>query len=147
MTLPPWKAGNAHDRQAMIDFIIDELMAEDARAAECDQLNDHSAPMGGVATFQSDLSSALASGDIKALRKIAAFFHPKFADFVNEPRRVRGQRRSNQRDGFADYAASGFAEDVERVRQVWRKHYNGQWKRHSADGPSAEEIVAVYRSK
>jgi hypothetical protein len=150
MTLPPWRATNASERQAMIDFVVSELKADDARAEHQNQLNDYYAPMGAVAAFRSDLASAMASarlGHIGPLRKLVACINPELVDFISEPRRVRGQRRSNQRDVFADYAASQFADDVERVRRVWRKNYNGHWKRHSADGPSAEEIVAIYRSK
>jgi hypothetical protein len=149
MTLPPWKAHDAHDRQAMIDFVVHELKGEDARDAAHPR-HDWDGTLAPEVAFQAALTRAKASarlGDIGPLRRFLARIDPELVDFVSEPRRVRGQRRTGQRDVLADFMARDFADDVERVRQIWRKNYDGRWKRHSADGPSAEEIVAVYHSK
>ena len=80
-------------------------------------------------------------GDLTPLRKLL----PSIAEFLHEPRRVRGQRRTPQKDPFAQLVKSEFDRDVERVRCIWRENYDGRWKRHSSDGPSAEEIAHAYR--
>ena len=68
----------------------------------------------------------------------------QIAEFIHEPKRVQGQRRSYPRDpvkAFTRYGQEPLVEDVKRVRALWKQYY-GLWKR-SQGQVSAEEIVAV----
>ena len=87
-------------------------------------------------------------GNLKPLRKLLSIIDPEIAGFINEPPRVRGQRRpqgSSWEQMQAQSDADDMARNVERVREIWKRHYRGRWKRHAGDGPSATEIVAAYR--
>jgi hypothetical protein len=87
-------------------------------------------------------------GNLGPLRKL----FPEIAEFIHEPKRVRGQRRPyTKRRGGVDglrRALASLAEQraVDSVRQlraiIWPRYY-GRWKRRPEDGPSAEEIAAV----
>ena len=151
MKLPPWKASCESDRQAMIDFVVAELLTGDGLAEE--MMAQWDGTIDPKVAFQGALFTAKWSartGDLKPLRKLLSSIGIEIAEFINEPRRVQGQRRpqSRGRGGwkhFIEYRGDR-ANDIKRVRRIWQRHYDGRWKRHASDGPSAEDIVDAYHA-
>jgi hypothetical protein len=147
---PPWKANNKKDRQAMIYAVVAELLIEDEHAES--QVAQWDGTMAPEVTFGGALYAAKASarrGDLERLRRLLSDIDPEIAEFINAPPRVRGQHRPRPpswEQMEANREASDQANDVERVRKIWRRNYDGRWKRHASDGPSAEEIVAAYHA-
>lgn len=148
---PPWKARNRREQQAMIDFVIGELLAEDVQNDEWGNrlLSGWDGTVDPMVRFRSSLEAAKQAarrGDLGPLRSLL----PDLAEFLDEPKRVRGQRRPHRQlvggNAFSDYGANleGRAADVERVRAIWRREYDGRWKRHRDERPDAEDIVDEY---
>ena len=128
----------------MIDFVVGELLAEDAQNYEWDGTFDP------VAHFRSTLNAAKQAarrGDPGPLSSLL----PDLAEFLHEPKRVRGQRRPHRQliggNAFSDYGANlvglSITWDTERVRAIWKREYK-RWKRHRDEHPHAEEIVRAY---
>ena len=87
-------------------------------------------------------------GDLVPLREL----YPEIAEFIHEPKRVRGQRRPYVKPMKGDTYSWAHRKQAERmavdiVRElreiIWPKYY-GRWKRRRDDGPSAEEIAGVF---
>jgi hypothetical protein len=153
---PPWKARNARDAQAMIDFVVAELLAEAVKNTEwSDRQLSHwdgtVAPEVAVRAALYQAKTSARAGDLGPIRALL----PGLAEFLHEPKRVRGQRRPHRQlvggNVFSDYAAefekSQRTVDIERVREIWRREYNGRWKRHRGERPNAEEIVDEYYAR
>jgi hypothetical protein len=131
----------------MVEWSIAELDGLDAafNDAHADDANKDWTPSPEV-LWRGHLEAAkqhARCGNLGPLRKL----FPDIAEFIHEPKRVRGQRRPRRyvEDVFLRYARR-MAEQraVESVRQlrgiIWPRHY-GRVKRR--DGPSAEEIAAI----
>jgi hypothetical protein len=147
---PPWKANNKKDYQAMIDAVVAELLTEDEHSEV--QVARWDGTMAPGVAFAGALYAVKVSarrGDLEPLRRFLSDLDPEIAEFINAPLRVRGQRRPRSlcwEQLEANREASDQANDVERVRGIWRRKYQGRWKRHASDGPSAEEIVTAYHA-
>lgn len=147
---PPWKASNDKERQAMIDAVVAELLIEDEQGE--DLVAQWDGTMEREAAFRAKLYTAKTSariGNLAPLRKLLSRIDPEIADFINEPPRVRGQRRPqlpSWEQMQANSEASEMRRNVERVRAIWRRVYKGRWKRHASDGADAAEIVAAYHA-
>jgi hypothetical protein len=146
---PPWTAHKRSDQQAMMDFVVGELLAEDVDNAEWSdrqQLNIDAVERAYRRAQRESAMQEARRGNVKPLR---ALLPPDLADlteFINEPKRVRGQRRPtvpNSKECLLQYVANRRAADVARVREIWKREY-GRWKRHRGERPDAEEIVSAY---
>jgi hypothetical protein len=151
MSKPPFSTHDERERQAMIKFVVDELIAEDVESERMEQQQPYAAEV--VASERAfrhvrweNVKQEARRGNVEPLR---ALVPADLAEFVGEPLRVRGQKRPvapDPRQCFQSYVNAGRAADIERVRAIWRREYDGRWKRHADDGPSAEEIVDAYRA-
>jgi hypothetical protein len=143
--LPPW-AGSERDRRRLIEWSIAQLDALDAEhdAKLDDPPSSWTYPPETI-WWEAIERAKLAArrGNIEPLRRL----FPSIAEFIHEPKRARGQRRSYSRlrehEAFRRVVAGMAAADVRRLRDViWPRNY-GRWKRRSGDGPTAEEIAAI----
>jgi hypothetical protein len=142
--LPPWKATNERERNWMTAWVIDQLDMQDAedtvRQEEVDATRDYYAPLPDEEQQRLRFEEAVRRarrGDTGMLRRA----YPEIAEFIQPPKRPQGRRRSYPRRDFARYWARMIANDVRRVRALWKKRYDGKWKRRNLR-PTAEEIVA-----
>jgi hypothetical protein len=151
-TLPRWHARNASERQAMIDWVIAELVWRDAQLSDYFSQAPQSAyRMSRQAFARSQYRSAIDSaryGDLEPLRKL----FPEHAEFIHEPPRTRGQHKPKRLTGtawikqyVADTEADLAVRVVKEIREIWREHYKGQFKRQRYHNDvSAEDIAGVY---
>jgi hypothetical protein len=145
--LPPWKAVDARGRRLMTDWVLDQLEAQDAEDAihqeELDATRDYYAPLPRAEQQRLRLKEAIRQGwknNVGPLRRL----YPEIAEFIYPPKRDQGQRRTSQKDMWGRYTAHMIADDVKRVRALWKANYDGKWKRRGLR-PTAEEIVAERR--
>lgn len=137
-TLPPWPARDEADNWLMLHWLenkIRELANEEEYAAYCQ-------PPIVDARERMDFAVDLAErGDIGPLREELAKLAGdlRAAQFVNLPVLARGQRWRT--DGRGSDSIAWAAEDVDRIRALWRQHYKKK-KRRSTDGWSAEAFAA-----
>jgi hypothetical protein len=116
---PPWTAGNARERRAMIDWVIWQLerlqYVEDGRLTWLPEPDNWNA-------------------DIRTVRgrPIRGFRH--FA-----PIDSRDQKRW---DNVANSALDDAVDTVPLIREIWLDEY-GRKNRHANDGASAYEIAAI----
>jgi hypothetical protein len=144
-TLPPWQARSDHDRQWLLEWTIEQLDAQDAEdevwQSELNERRDYYAPLPEEEQQRIQLDRAIRRarrGDVEALREL----YPEIADFIHQPPRRRGQHRSPyRRNQFGRYGAELIVDNVKRVHDLWRRHYDGRWKRRGR--PTAAEIVAA----
>jgi hypothetical protein len=150
--LPPWEARSERDRQWMIDWCLAELDGLDGYIDGLiydDDAKKDWTVYPKVPDGQRLESAKLHArrGNLGPLRKL----FPAIAEFIREPERVRGQRRSyvvgSVQDVFRRHARREAEQRaVDSVRQlratIWPRYY-GRVKRRLDDGPSAEEIAAV----
>jgi hypothetical protein len=149
---PPWTARTTRDQKAMIDFVVGELLAEDVDNAEWSdrqQLNSDAVERIYRRAQRESAKQEARRGNVDPLRAlIASSDQADLTEFIDEPKRVRGQRRPirpSPEQCLQRYGANlaGRAGDVERVRAIWKREY-GHWKRHRGERPYAEEIVSAY---
>ena len=131
-TLPPWTATCQRDRDWMVRWVIEQLDAEDAERERRDQeVSETRDPARVIARVRADLKLGIAKhaaslGNFEPLRKL----FPEIAAYINAPKRRQGQHRSYPKAAaFERYGQEDLVEDVARVRQLWRQHYDGKWKR------------------
>jgi hypothetical protein len=148
-SLPPWEARSDRDRQAMIDWCIAELDALDGYIDGLiydDDAKKDWTVYPKVPDGQRLESAKLHArrGNLGPLRKL----FPAIAEFIREPERVRGQRRSYVVGSVQDVFRRHVRHEAEQravdsVRQlraiIWPRHY-GRKKRRDA---LAEEIAAA----
>jgi hypothetical protein len=155
MKLPPWTASSQRDQERFLEWSIGQLEALDAEAEleaqEFEANADFYAALSPAELRAAALRDAMRKArynNLEPLRKL----YPEIAQYINEPKRVRGQRRSyTSQKYFANpfievaraYTESWAIQDVRRLREtVWPKFY-GRSKRRRDDAPSAEAIVAA----
>jgi hypothetical protein len=148
-TLPPWQATSERERQQMVEWVIEQLDAQDAEydmlQYELDKERDYYAPLPSVPAAEQRrlrLNKAIQrarNDNVELLRRL----YPEIAEFIQPLKRPRGRRRSYPKKVWGRYAAGMIVDDVKRVRELWRANY-GKWKRHTLR-PTAEQIVAVRR--
>ena len=150
--LPPWHVRAAtHDADiaAMVAWTnakLDDLdIAFDSEHAELLDTQDH-----GPGTTQEEarqfwnleIAKAKArNGDFTQLRRML----PAVAEFLNPPRRKRGERRRYADWIFEEKRTRLAIDDVYRIRQIWAQpapHGYGKWKRSLNDDVTAEAIAA-----
>ena len=142
---PRWQPRNERERERLRKWTIEQLeqraAEDDAQIAEYHDALDWYAPLPSKAQFEVRLHTAIASanaGNLAPLRKL----FPAIEKFINEPKRVRGQRKTSSRKfgPYQQHALTGAMQDVETIRDIWRKTF-GRWKRPD-DDCSAEAIAA-----
>jgi hypothetical protein len=157
MEKPPFKASNAAERQAMIDWVITRLCQEDEIADEQHNRWDGTFPPGALLESKLLCAKWLArQGEPVLLGRLISEIldDPELAEFVGEPKRVRGQRKpyrgktdddgKNPFEIFGEQSKFDLARTtVKRIRLIWRYDF-GRVKRHASDGASAEEIAGFY---
>jgi hypothetical protein len=150
--LPPWKATCERERKWMIEWSIAEIIALDNQHQRDDvpqSVWENIPPPSRDERLKAAKRRAR-RGDLSPLRRL----YPEIAEYIHEPKRVRGQRRPyvmalQEGENVYSWAhraqAEGMAVDIVReLREiVWPQHY-GRWKRRRDDGPSAEEIAGVF---
>ena len=78
------------------------------------------------------------SGDVTKLREL---FPPEFRPFISPRPRKRGEKYRRR----PNYSRVVLAKKlVPLIQEIWRKHYDGRWRRQHDDGPDAYEIAADY---
>jgi hypothetical protein len=153
-TLPPWTAGNERERRMMHDWVNARLNEENQAEAERrigDADVDAPCRPPVIAPEHAEkynkwrreggLERAAAEHGVMELarRRVRSVF-PLLADLVQLPPLKRGKKYYPTRSGHRLHIA-GAAKDVERIRVLWKAHYNRRNRRVS-DGPSAIEIAA-----
>jgi hypothetical protein len=157
MEKPPFKASNAAERQAMIDWVIMRLREEDELADEHHNRWDGTYAPGALLKSELDRAKGLARrGEPAPLGRLISEIldDPELAEFVGEPKRVRGQRKpyrgktdddgKNPFEILIEHLKFDLAWTVERIRRIWRHDFH-RVKRHASDGATAEQIAGVYR--
>jgi hypothetical protein len=86
---------------------------------------------------ETDARGRLRYGDAALLRKL----HPDLAETFAPPPRWR-QRRLQRDRRDKRLLLKHAIEDVHRIRQLWRDHYDGRWKRPRM-APSAVRLAAL----
>jgi hypothetical protein len=135
--LPPWSATCEREGEWMIEWVQKQLDEAERNALAADD----DRPVSFVTVSKLERAKRLArAGNVGPLRSL----YPEIAEFLYPPKLKKGQRRSyrNETTIFARFGLSAVAEDVERIRTLWRQHY-GRWKRRASDGPSAEQIAGL----
>jgi hypothetical protein len=136
--LPPWPARNEADNLRMLRWLEDELRQLDHK----EMYAAYHLPKIVDARERMDFAVDYAErGDIGLLREELAKLagDPRVARFVNLPTLARGERWRT--DGRARSLIACAAEDVDRIRALWRQHYKKK-KRRSTDGWSADVFAA-----
>ena len=135
----------------MIEWSIAEIVALDNQRQRDDvpqSVWKNIPPPSRDMRLQSGEGTRPPHGDLVPLREL----YPEIAEFIHEPKRVRGQRRPYVKPMKGDTYSWAAREQAERmavdiVRElreiIWPKYY-GRWKRRRDDGPSAEEIAGVF---
>jgi hypothetical protein len=145
---PPWRARNAREKEWFAQWSLNQLAQPPHGVAisddDCDFAASPPAHVQGREIYNRALQLAR-RGDVQLLRKLIGQIFPEVLDpqicEIRPPRRVRGQR-SQYANGFDHWANAWIADDVKRLHEIWKTEY-GRWKRHAADGHSAEHIVAL----
>ena len=144
---PRWQPRDKREREQLRKWTIDQLdqraVEDDPQMADYHDALDWHAPLPSNAQFNAQLHTAIASanaGNLAPLRKL----FPAIEKFINAPKRVRGQRKTSSRKfgPYQQYALTGAIQDVESIRDIWRKTF-GLWKRPDHDDCSAEAIAAT----
>jgi hypothetical protein len=125
--LPRWESRDARDVRAMTEWVNDQLNLIDADEMR-KSLKGENAPTNYIdwAIDQAD--------NHRNLQPLKQAF-PSLARFLRLPKRGHGKRGPSRRYD----PAKGAAQDVRRIRALWRRHYN---KKKRITGPSAEQIAA-----
>ena len=152
--LPPWKG----DRKAMIEFVIGEYWRRDQDAnARINQWDGTfpPAPSEQRRKALNDAKRQASRDNLEPLRRlisaaVAAVVgdDPEIAKFINAPPRRRYQHRPRGEPFDWKQWAGASRKDqavdaVKKIREIWRDHYDGKWKRHRENRPSAEEIASL----
>jgi hypothetical protein len=148
--LPPWKCRTEREKQAFLEWSLAELVLLDERLHPDDhQQSDYDVAPEVYRRHRSEqklysAKAAARNGDLKPLRAL----YREIAEFIHEPKRPRGQRRSyHNKGGVLEAYASRCDDAVESVRQlreiIWPEHYRRRKRRYD-DGPTAEEIAAKF---
>jgi hypothetical protein len=151
--LPPWRIrADTHDTDiaamcAWVNAKLDDLdTAFDMEHAELWDTQDW-----GPGTTQEEarrlwnleIAKAKArDGDFTWLRRMM----PALAEFLNPPRRKRGERRRHPDWSFEEERTRLAIDDVYRIRRIWAQpapHGYGKWKRPLNDDVTAEAIAAA----
>jgi hypothetical protein len=154
-TKPRWTARNERERRMMHDWVNARLNEENQAEAErrigdADLDAPYRPPV--IAPEHAEkynkwrreggLERAAAEhGVIKPARDKVRSVFPLPADLVQLPPLKRGKKYYPARSGHRLHIA-GAAKDVERIRVLWKAHYNRRNRRPS-DGLSAIEIAAA----
>jgi hypothetical protein len=153
-TLPPWTAGNERERRMMHDWVnarLDEENQAEAKRLVGDVDPDAPYRPPVIAPEHAEKYNkwrreggfeleAAKHGVIEPARKLVRSVFPLLADLVQLPPLKRGKKYYPTRSVKGLHIA-GAANDVERIRVLWKAHYNRRNRRPS-DGPSAIEIAA-----
>ena len=142
--LPPWIARNTRDQRLMaawldakLDKIFDDEMEKKWDQAARDPRNQDSLMLENFWPI-----SEARHGNIEPLRRRLSKINPSFADYVNLPRRRRGQRYPKREDPNTIGPLAAAAEDIPRIRAIWREHYR---KRNRPKGQATAEQLAADR--
>jgi hypothetical protein len=139
---PPWRARDAWEKEWFAQWSLNQLEQPPRGVAISDDDYDFAPPPPRV-IYDLALESARC-GNVQPLHKLIGKIFPEVLDpqicEIRPPRRVRGQR-SQYANGFEHWANAWIADDVKRLHEIWKTEYC-RWKRHPADGHSAEYIVA-----
>jgi hypothetical protein len=150
-TLPPWECRTEREKREFTEWSIAELILLDQRLHPDDhQQSDYVVPAEVYRRHRQKqkldrAKAAACDGDLGPLRAL----YPEIAEFIHEPKRPRGQRRSYRKPGVNVWEKIGAerpdaaVESVRHLREIWRRHY-GRWKRRYDDHPTAEEIAAAF---
>jgi hypothetical protein len=79
-------------------------------------------------------------GEVKYLKEL----YPQIADFIAPRRRKKGQTKPKPMPSKPKLFARLAAEDVQRIRALWRANY-GKWKRYAVQGEESAEWFAAQR--
>jgi hypothetical protein len=157
--LPPWSASCKREREALIKWTLDQLDMQDweliALEPGDDWMLNFPPPGKSSPTRLERLERAkqlARAGNAAPLQSLLVryFDDPELAEFIQSPKRKRGQRRSYHDPNvlvaqrFARLGVRGVVADVKRIRALWRQHY-GRWKRRGQ--VSAEEIAGLRHGK
>jgi hypothetical protein len=143
--LPPWEARSDAQRRAMTEWSIAQLDALDAAldALSDDDAKDWTFPPEVLWRERFEAAKQAARrGNLGPLRKL----FPELAEFIHEPKRVRGQRRPyvGVRDVFRRHARREVeqraVDSVHQLRSIIWPRYYGRKKRRDA---LAEEVAAT----
>jgi hypothetical protein len=126
--LPPWRARSERERRRMVTFVLDQLDQmdiDDSRSIDPD--------------YERVGLELAERGDVTLLR----LANPRIARFIHPLALKRGQRRRKRRsaDRHTDRVDAA-AMDVPRIRDIWRRAYDGVRYRTMGCGPTAAEIAA-----
>jgi hypothetical protein len=138
----PWISRDAREQQRMTDYVIERLIGENALSAIQEAEFDLNLLAVRRRISKEEAMSNADRGDYKFLRRL----FPHLAKYLNPPApapRKRGQRPPHK-NVWRRFWAEGIADDIERVRRIWREDFGRQRRPDKAE-PSAAKIVAVYR--
>jgi hypothetical protein len=130
--LPPWRARDQVDEQAMVRWChrkLDELDRLTQPPVATTKQEDYVA-------WLANLGPEIERKDVEAIRRKL----PHLAKFLFPPKRGHGQGRHPRPRNYLLVDAA--ARDVDRIKQLWREHYNKNYRRDD-DGPSAFEIAML----
>jgi hypothetical protein len=133
--LPPWHARNEREKQQMKDWLFRELnqmQTEEIELAAQKTKISISVQLAIVRAY----GKGAADAKMKPLRDL----YPHLAPFLHPPKGTRGKyfRPRDKAKGKAERAA----QDVRRIRAIWKKHYGRQ--NRGRDDISAVEIAAEF---
>jgi hypothetical protein len=135
MPLPPWSARNQREKNAMRDWMCDQLdRVQNAKA-------NRNAPDATEFewTVKQDALEQAKTGDVRELRRL----YPEIADYIHpNPKDLKRGRRP-RRPNFHDPVLMA-KNAVPLIREIWRKRYDNKWRRRPEDGYDAYEIAAHY---
>ena len=101
--LPPWKATCEREREWMIEWSIAEILALDKERQHDDVPQsawENIPPPSRDMCLRAAKERARRNGDLAPLRAL----YPEIAEFIHEPKRVRGQRRPYESMGGDPYS-------------------------------------------
>jgi hypothetical protein len=162
-TLPPWPARCEADNEAMYQWLNPKLENmgvakidgrpeddEDDSDTEC-WLEKRDPATEKIEDYLPAAIEDAEHGDIEGLRAVLIELakDDRVGRFVNLPKQPKGKRWPREREIY-DPVEFGFcererirwaADDVFRIRSLWRKYY-GRQRRRASDGWSAEKFAA-----
>jgi hypothetical protein len=105
-------------------------------AGEMEERQDWSSVKTSARAWRLDMAKLAARRDnLTPLRKL----YPEIAEFIQAPRRARGQHRVVADWEQKSHRMQLALEDVQRIRRIWRRHLGKSYRR---DDPTAETIAA-----